>query len=240
MLGLELLVDVPTALCECWGQEVDSQAGTTRRATWRLAGDYPQDQRAPTQELTGRRYFLNTALKDTLSEVGARAQCVDFDIDVFVLAGYFLGHCYFRSVTRSSRGTSSAECSSEVFVLVALNSCVLVATSVDIYFRYGSLFSKQAGLNTDFSRGRWNFVRVQASRPSVLWRRGWVRRRNSCTSHFCEGGRAVHHIFSFNPLFDGYVVVDVLEDMAQQSRREDDATRGFTPPLLSASPLGVL
>ena len=45
-------------------------------------------------------------------------------------------------------------CSSATFVLVALNSCVVVASSVEIYFRYASLFLKQAGVTTDFSSVR--------------------------------------------------------------------------------------
>ena len=138
-----------------------------------------------------------------------------------VLAGYFFGHYYFRIVTRSS-------CSSEVFVLVLsthVSSSQARWTSVCFAVRYSR--SRLLSIQTSAAFGRWKFVRVQARRHSALWRRGSVRRRNSCTSHFCGGGRAVYHIFGFNPLFDGYVVVDVLEDMTQQSGREDDATRGF-------------
>ena len=31
-------------------------------------------------------------------------------------------------------------------------------------------------------------------------------------SRVCGGGRTVFHAYGFNPLFDGNVVVDVLED----------------------------
>ena len=50
MLGPELPMDVPAALCECRGQSLDSRAGTPRK------GNQPKNRRTPPQELD--RYLV--------------------------------------------------------------------------------------------------------------------------------------------------------------------------------------
>ena len=136
---------------------------------------------------------------------------------------------HFHVVTRSSRVTSFAECVHRQF-----SSWLLSTHESSWQARWKSIFvtvrysrSRLVSSQTSAAFGRWKFVRVQASGHSALWRRGWVQRRDSCTSHVCGGGRAVCHIFGPDLLFDGYVVTYVLEDMAQQSRREDGTTRDF-------------
>ena len=127
----------------------------------------------------------------------------------------YRGDTIFRMVslffTHSSRVTS-----------FALNSCVVVASSGG----YSSRFVvREAGwchhrLQQSSASGN-----VSGSRPTDIRPCGVEARFRGETlgaSHVCGGGRTVYHSFRL------HVVVDVLEDIAQQSRRMDDQTMTMT------------